>query len=35
MFSIIEINVGREGDVLFNKTVVLEEIKEGETTNEG
>jgi conjugal transfer pilus assembly protein TraB len=30
MFSIIEINVGRQGDVMFNKTVVLEEISEGE-----
>ena len=28
MFSIIEINVGREGDILFNKSITLEEISE-------
>lgn len=28
MFSIVEINVGRRGDLLFNKTVVIEEIED-------
>lgn len=27
MFSVIEINLGRKGDILFNKAVVLEEVK--------
>jgi conjugal transfer pilus assembly protein TraB len=35
MFSVVEINVGREADVLFNKTVVLKKYENmGEETNE-
>lgn len=30
MFPIVEINVGRDGDILFNKAVVLEEVIEDE-----
>ncbi len=26
MFPIVEINVGRDADMLFNKTVTLEEV---------
>jgi len=30
MFSVIEINVGRDGEIIFNKSVTLEEIIDGD-----